>query len=217
MSIRQRKQGRHRKANGFAIGTLMCFITVPFIIVVSCALIDISLYSYYQNKTKNILKQVGHAAINLPEGAESRTYVQKLSSALLRASGIPATFVVSQTQYVQREEGEGLELTLQGLFPLVPNTILPPIILVREKIFISTALNRRFGEVSCFAFPLASSYPDRGPSVYTPVLRPHRDFPIWSFERDETIESAHMIEGKAPEVAASDDNNAYFQGRESLY
>lgn len=215
--IRQSKRENIRQSSGFAFGTLTSLIAVPVVCIISCLLIDIGLCSYYQQKVRFVLKQVAEAAINLSDETDVHDYVQRLATGLTRKSGIPSSLLLTSVESRTVDDEESSEITLEGFFPLIPNTNLPPIIHIKETKVLTRAVNRRFAELSSYAFPLANLYPDRGPSVYTPILRPKRGMPVWSFRSDQTLSSVSLIDGEAPRVPLIMDLESYFRGRESLY
>jgi hypothetical protein len=204
-----------RKASGVVIGIVNVAVLTPIILAASLMLFDAGLTQYYRQKAGFVLEQAGLYATTLPESADG-SELRGMVSDLLKQSGITVWNLRVQTHQISSPRGQALEISLSGQFPLIEGTAVPSIQVLQASKTIPVAINQRFAQVTVNAFPFSNEHPDRGPSVYIPLLRPDAGKTVWSFQQqDESIQAVHVVAGKAPTLSALGETT--IAGLKSIY
>lgn len=208
-------RANRRKASGIVVGITNIAIVTPLVLAASFLLMDLGLTEYYREKAGFVLEQAGLYAMNLPEDAKIGPATHDMVSVLLRQSGLTVWNLKVHISKDSSAQGETMNISLSGQFPLIAGTNLPSVQTIQAAKAIPVATNQRFAQLAVNAFPYSNDLPERGPSVYIPLVRAGTNHAVWTFQQDESMQALHVVAGPAPALSAIGESNC--SGLKSIY
>lgn len=212
-NLRRFQQPRNCRGSMFGLLSLVCVI--PLVVLATIVSVDSNLAYCHNKKLQFILDQVTNSLADT-SAPISEADAQKLATYMLQANAVPASNVKVCLRADAGKNAGTLMICISGDVKLIQNAYIPGMVHFNVSRPLPMTVTTPAAHICFDAYPLATMYPSRSPSLYVPIVKPQPKLPIWTFAPDDTIQSLYLNYGEAPKIGTGYADE-YFAHMESLY